>query len=59
MVEQDGSPAGKKARGPLGFKRFFDARRVLAGAELFQKIVKFPKRFGTAPVEMWHHVLGT
>ena len=40
----------------LGFKRFSNARRVLAGVDLVQKIVKgqfqVPERFGTNPVEM-------
>jgi len=34
----------------LGFKRFFNARRVVAGVELVQKIIKgqfgLPDRFG-------------
>ena len=37
----------------LGFKRFFNARRVVAGVELVQKIVKgqfdVPASFGTDP----------
>ena len=36
----------------LGFKRFFNARRVLAGVELVHKIIKgqfgLPKSFGTS-----------
>ncbi len=40
-----------------------NARRVLAGVDLVQKIVKeqfqVPERFGTNPVEMWHSVLAT
>jgi transposase-like protein len=39
MVEQDHRRV-RKPRGPVGFKRFFNARRVLAGAELVKKIVK-------------------
>jgi hypothetical protein len=45
----------------LGFKRFFNARRVLAGVELVQKIIKgqfeVPEKFGIAAVEIWHNVL--
>jgi hypothetical protein len=45
----------------LGFKRFFNARRVLAGVELVQKIIKgqfqVPEKFGIAPVEIWYNVL--
>jgi hypothetical protein len=37
----------------LGFKRFFNARRVLAGIELVHKIIKgqfgLPESFGTDP----------
>jgi len=39
MVEQNHRRV-KNRVGPVGFKRFFNARRVLAGAELAQKIVK-------------------
>jgi hypothetical protein len=39
----------------------FNARRVLAGVELVQKIIKgqfqVPEKFGIAPVEVWHNVL--
>jgi hypothetical protein len=45
----------------LGFKRFFNARRVLAGVELVQKIVKgqfdLPGNFGTDPFHVWYNVL--
>jgi hypothetical protein len=37
----------------LGFKRFFNARRVVAGVELVQKIIKgqfdVPESFGNDP----------
>jgi hypothetical protein len=37
----------------LGFKRFFNARRVLSGVELVHKIIKgqfgLPESFGTDP----------
>jgi hypothetical protein len=45
----------------LGFKRFFNARRVLSGVELVQKIIKgqfgLPESFGTDPFQVWHNVL--
>ena len=38
----------------LGFKRFFNARRILNGVELVQKIIKgqfgLPESFGTDPI---------
>jgi hypothetical protein len=41
----------------LGFKRFSNARRVVAGVELVQKIVKgqfdVPASFGMDPFCMW------
>jgi transposase-like protein len=52
-----------KARvGPmLGFKRFFNARRVLAGIEVVHKIIKgqfgLPESFGTDPFHVWYNVL--
>jgi hypothetical protein len=50
----------------LGFKRFFNARRVVAGVELVQKIVKgqfdgsmfdVPASFGTDPFCIWYNML--
>ena len=45
----------------LGFKRFFNARRVLAGVELVHKIIKgqfgLPDSFGTDPLNVWYDVL--
>lgn len=39
----------------LGFKRFFNARRVLSGVELVHKIIKgqfgLPDSFGTDPFQ--------
>jgi hypothetical protein len=47
----------------LGFKRFFNARRVVAGVELVQKIVKgqfdVPASFGTDPFCRTRSVYGT
>ena len=45
----------------LGFKRFFNARRVLSGVELVHKIIKgqfgLPESFGTEPFHVWYNVL--
>jgi transposase-like protein len=45
----------------LGFKRFFNARRVVAGVELVQKILKdhfdVPASFGTNPFCIWYNML--
>jgi hypothetical protein len=45
----------------LGFKRFFNARRVVAGVELVQKNVKgqfdVPASFGTDPFCIWYNML--
>jgi hypothetical protein len=45
----------------LGFKRFFNARRVLSGVELVHKIIKgqfgLPESFGTDPLYVWYNVL--
>jgi hypothetical protein len=47
----------------LGFKRFFNARRILAGVELVHKIIKgqfgLPESFGTDPFHVWYNVLAT
>ena len=47
----------------LGFKRFFNARRVLAGIELVHKIIKdqfgLPESFATAPLHVWYNLLAT
>jgi hypothetical protein len=45
----------------LGFKRFFNARLVLSGVELAQKIIKgqfgIPQSFGTDPFQVWYNML--
>jgi hypothetical protein len=45
----------------LGFKRFFNARRVVAGVELVQKIVKgqfdVTASFGADPFCIWYNML--
>jgi hypothetical protein len=47
----------------LGFKSFYNARRVLIGIELVKKIVKgqyrVPTRFGNTLQSIWHHVLAS
>ena len=40
VVEQDHQRIKGRATPVLGFKRFFNARRVLAGVELVHKIIK-------------------
>jgi putative transposase len=53
IVEQDHRRVKSRVAPMLGFKRFFNARRVVAGVELVQKIVKgqldVPASFGTSP----------
>jgi hypothetical protein len=45
----------------LGFETFYNARRVLMGIELLQKIVKgqfrLPASFGRSAVSIWQAVL--
>ena len=45
----------------LGFKRFFNARRVLSRVELAHKIIKgqfdLPNSFSTEPFQVWYNVL--
>jgi transposase-like protein len=53
MVEQDHRRV-KNRIGPDGFKRFFNARRVLADAELCQKIVQRLKGQFQVPEEVRH-----
>jgi transposase-like protein len=61
VVEQDHRRIKARVGPMLGFKRFFNARRVLAGVELVQKIIKgqfeVPEKFGIAAVKIWHNVL--
>jgi hypothetical protein len=44
----------------LGFKRFFNAGRVLSGVELVHKIIKgqfgLAESFGTEPFYVWYNV---
>jgi putative transposase len=61
VVEHDHRRIRARVGPMLAFKRFFNARRVLVGVELVQKIIKgqfqVPEKFGIAPVEIWHNVL--
>ena len=45
----------------LGFKTFYNARRVLIGIELLQKIIKgqfrLPTHFGCGYDSLWRNVL--
>jgi hypothetical protein len=45
----------------LGFKRFFNARRVVAGVELVLKIIKgqfdLPEGFANDPFAVWYNML--
>jgi transposase-like protein len=61
VVEQDHWRVKSRVAPMLGFKRFFNARRVLSGVELAQKIIKgqfgLPESFGTDPFQVWYNVL--
>lgn len=61
IVEQDHRRVKSRVSPMLGFKRFFNARRVLAGVELVHKIIKgqfgLPESFGTDPFHVWYNVL--
>jgi transposase-like protein len=52
-VEQDHRRIKAQVAPMLGFKRFFNARRVVAGVELVQKIIKgqfdVPESFESGP----------
>lgn len=61
IVEQDHRRVKFRVSAMLGFKSFRNARAVLAGIELIQKLKKgqygVPFRFGTSSREIWRHVL--
>ena len=61
VVEQDHRRVKSRVAPMLGFKRFFNARRVLSGVELVHKIIKgqfgLPDSFGTEPFQVWYNVL--
>jgi transposase-like protein len=61
IVEQDHRRVKSRVQPMLGFKRFYNARRVITGIELAQKIHKdqfeIPRRFGSNPAAIWSHIL--
>ncbi|MDQ2841807.1 MAG: IS6 family transposase [Acidobacteriota bacterium] len=61
MVEQDHRRIKSRVASMLGFQSFYNARRVLGGVELLQKIHKgqyaIPRRWGTNPFAVWRNVL--
>src|ERR1700710_303924 len=63
MVEQDHRRIKFRTQSMLGFKTFYNARRVLMGVELMQKIVKgqfrLPSRFGQNTSAIWQMVLAS
>ena len=63
MVEQDHRRMKFRTQSMLGFKTFYNARRVLIGIELMQKIVKgqfrIPAHFGHNTGSIWQMVLAS
>jgi transposase-like protein len=61
IVEQDHRRVKFRLQPMLGFKRFYNARRVIAGIELVQKIHKeqfeIPVSFGANAATVWRRVL--
>ena len=61
IVEQDHRRVKFRLQPMLGFKKFYNARRVIGGIELAQKIHKrqfaIPPRFGSSPTAIWRHVM--
>jgi transposase-like protein len=61
IVEQDHRRVKFRIQPMLGFKRFYNARRIIAGIELAQKILKdqfaVPAAFGTTAAAIWRKVL--
>jgi putative transposase len=61
VVEQEHRRIKARVAPMLGFKCFFNARRVVAGVELVQKITKgkfdVPESFGNDPFPVWYNVL--
>src|SRR5260370_37035204 len=61
IVEQDHWRVKSRVSPMLGFKRFFNARRALAGVELVYKIIKgqcgVPESFRAGPFHVWCKVL--
>ncbi len=63
MVEQDHRRIKFRTAPMLGFKSFYNARRVLMGVELMQKIMKgqfrIPANFGRTYGSIWQAVLAS
>ena len=61
IVEQDHRRVKFRLQPMLGFKRFYNARRVIAGIELAPKIYKeqfeIPASFGSTAATVWCRVL--
>ena len=61
VVEQDHRRVKGRLRPMLGFKTFYNARRVIIGIELAQKIHKrqfaIPISLQSNPAEIWRHVM--
>ena len=61
IVEQDHRRVKFRVSAMLGFKTFENARIVLAGIELIQKLKKgqygVPRRFGMSSLNIWKNVL--
>ena len=63
IMEQDHRRIKSRVQPMLGFKKFYNARRVLIGVELLQKLSKgqyrVPVHFGTTIHSVWQHVLAS
>ena len=63
VVEQDHRRVKGRLRPMLGFKTFYNARRVIIGIELAQKIHKrqfaIPITWRSNPAVIWRHVHGS
>ena len=61
IVEQDHRRIKTRVQPMLGFKKFYNARRVLIGVELLQKLYKgqyrVPRSFGHTLDAIWNNVL--
>ena len=61
IVEQDHRRIKSRVQPMLGFKKFYNARRVLIGVELLQKLGKgqylVPRSFGRSLDAIWGNVL--
>ena len=63
IVEQDHRRIKFRTQPMLGFKRFYNARRILIGIELVTKILKgqyrVPRSFGSDFHSIWRNVLAS